>query len=192
MSSDRDRPDEDLDAAFAAIIAGWDDIPSLDEQAADAPSSEDVEQQARRDPDRLEGDTGPSDERRPGPRTDMPRRGAGDAPDVNPAARPASEQAPATPTSGPRDWAAAEDPDDDRYHPPEPPPLPRGDLVGRLAWAGVLLGPTFLLVAGLFWRGAPRLWLALAVLAFVGGFVTLVLRLPADRDDTDGDDGAVV
>jgi hypothetical protein len=26
----------------------------------------------------------------------------------------------------------------------------------------------------------------------VGGFVTLVLRLPADRDDTDGDDGAVV
>jgi hypothetical protein len=192
MPSDRDRPDEDLDAAFAAIIAGWDDIPSLDERAAGAASSDDADEQARRDPGRREDDTGPSDEPRPNPRPDTPRHRASDAPDVGPAPYPASEHAPITPTSGPRDWAAAEDPDDDRYHPPEPPPLPRGDLVGRLAWAGVLLGPAFLLVAGLFWRGAPRLWLALAVLAFVGGFVTLVLRLPADRDDTDGDDGAVV
>jgi hypothetical protein len=175
MPSDRDRPDEDLDAAFAAIIAGWDDIPSLDERATGATgatgaaasddtdetdetdeAAEAAETEAQPGADRREGDTGHS------------------------------------PTPGPRDWAAAEDPDDDRYHPPEPPPLPRGDLIGRLAWAGVLLGPAFLLVAGLFWRGAPRLWLALAVLAFVGGFVTLVLRLPADRDDTDGDDGAVV
>ena len=192
MPSDRDRPDEDLDAAFAAIIAGWDDIPSLDERAAGAPSPDDTDEQARRDPDRREGDAGSDGERRPGPRTDMPRRRASDAPDVDPAPYRAPEETPTTPTSGPRDWAAAEDPDDDRYHPPEPPPLPRGDLVGRLAWAGVQLGPAFLLVAGLFWRGAPRLWLALAVLAFVGGFVTLVLRLPADRDDTDGDDGAVV
>jgi hypothetical protein len=160
MPSDRDRPDEDLDAAFAAIIAGWDDIPSLDERAASDRSTDEVddadEQATPPEPDRREDATVPS------------------------------------PAQGPRDWAAAEDPDDDRYHPPEPPPLPRGDLVGRLAWAGVLLGPAFRLVAGLFWRGAPRLWLALAVLAFVGGFVTLVLRLPADRDDTDGDDGAVV
>jgi hypothetical protein len=159
MPSDRDRPDEDLDAAFAAIIAGWDDIPSLDERAASDRSTDEVddadEQAAPPEPDRREDAT-------------------------------------VSPAQGPRDWAAAEDPDDDRYHPPEPPPLPRGDLVGRLAWAGVLLGPAFLRVAGLFWRGAPRLWLALAVLAFVGGFVTLVLRLPADRDDTDGDDGAVV
>jgi hypothetical protein len=192
MPSDRDRPDEDLDAAFAAIIAGWDDIPSLDERPVAAPSSDDSDEQARRDPDRRHGDTGPSDEGRAGPRTDVPRGPTSDVPDVDPAPYPASEQAPTTPTSGPRDWAAADDPDDDRYHPPEPPPLPRGDLVGRLAWAGVLLGPAFLLLAGLFWRGAPRLWLALAVLAFVGGFVTLVLRLPADRDDTDGDNGAVV
>jgi hypothetical protein len=196
MPSDRDRPDEDLDAAFAAIIAGWDDIPSLDERAAAATSSDDTDEQTL--PERPEGDSGPSDEPRSGPRPDLPRHRASDAPDVDPGRSRAEERPHPTsdptsdPTSGPRDWAAAEDPDDDRYHPPEPPPLPRGDLVGRLAWAGVLLGPAFLLVAGLFWRGAPRLWLALAVLAFVGGFVTLVLRLPADRDDTDGDDGAVV
>ena len=28
-SPDADRPDEDVDAAFARIIAGWDDTPSL-------------------------------------------------------------------------------------------------------------------------------------------------------------------
>jgi hypothetical protein len=150
MPSDRDRPDEDLDAAFAAIIADWDEIPSLDDPV--------------------------DDEEAP------PRRRASDLPVVDSSDEP----------SGPRDWTAADDPDDDRYHPPEPPPIPRGDLVGRLAWAGVLVGPAFLLCAGLLWRDAPRLYLTLAVLAFVGGFVTLVLRLPADRDDTDGDDGAVV
>jgi hypothetical protein len=90
MPSDRDRPDEDLDAAFAAIIAGWDDIPSLDERAAGAPSPDDTDEQARRDPDRREGDAGSDDERRPGPRTDMPRRRASDAPDIDPAPYPAS------------------------------------------------------------------------------------------------------
>ena len=54
-----------------------------------------------------------------------------------------------------------------------------------------MLGPAFLLFAGLFWRDVGRLWLAIAAVAFVGGFVTLVLRLPQTRDD-DGDDGAVV
>lgn len=164
MPSDRDRPDEDLDAAFAAIIAGWDDIPSLDEPVADQPVDEVPHQSADR----------------PRPVTD------------DHYGRRAGDEAPTPPPDGPRDWSPAEDEDDDRYHPPEPPPLPRGDLVGRLAWGGVLLGPAFLLFAGVAWRDAPRLWLALAVLGFVGGFVTLVLRLPADRDDTDGDDGAVV
>lgn len=188
MPSDRDRPDEDLDAAFAAIIADWDDIPSLDDEQgrsdrdtddrdtddgrSDHPSTDD------RDTDNRDTDkSGPPDEP-PTPR----RRSTDVLPDPQSHAEPA----------GPRDWVAPEDPDDDRYHPPDPPPLPKGDLVGLLAWAGVLLGPAFLLFAGVFWRGAPRMWLALAVLAFVGGFVTLVLRLPADRDDSDGDDGAVV
>jgi hypothetical protein len=172
MPSDRDRPDEDLDAAFAAIIAGWDDVPSLDERASDDPTSDDPTS---------------SDATPDGPTADDT------AARVDPPARERrQDDTELGPARGPRDWAAADDPDDDRYHPPEPPPLQRGDLVGRLAWAGVLFGPAFLLVAGLFWRGAPRLWLALAVLAFVAGVVTLVLRLPADRDDTDGDDGAVV
>jgi hypothetical protein len=181
MPSDRDRPDEDLDAAFAAIIAGWDDVPSLDEPAesADSAHSPDSADSANSADDHHDDDVDASREAPPAT-SERPRRRAGDGADT------------ASPANGPRDWSAAEDPDDDRYHPPEPPPLPRGDLAARLAWAGVLLGPAFLLVAGLFWRSAPRLWLALAVLAFVGGFVTLVLRLPADRDESDGDNGAVV
>ena len=97
---------------------------------------------------------------------------------------------PGPPAPGPRDWAAADEPDEG-FVPPEPPPLPRGDLVGRLAWAGVLLGPAFLLLSALVWDEAGPLPLALAALAFIGGFVTLVARLPARRDDED-DDGAVV
>jgi hypothetical protein len=193
MPSDRDRPDEDLDAAFAAIIADWDDIPSLDdEQGRSDRGTDDRGTDDRGTDDRGIDDRGIDDGRSDNPSTDKagrpdepptPRRRSTDAlPDPQAHAEPA----------GPRDWVAPEDPDDDRYHPPDPPPLPKGDLVGLLAWAGVLLGPAFLLFAGVFWRGAPRMWLALAVLAFVGGFVTLVLRLPADRDDSDGDDGAVV
>ena len=80
--------------------------------------------------------------------------------------------------------------EEERYIPPDPPPLPRGDLISRLAWAGALGGPIFLLVAVIAWRTAPQLLLMLAIVAFVAGFVTLVARMPQHRDD-DGD-GAVV
>ncbi len=83
------------------------------------------------------------------------------------------------------------DEDDEGYIPPEPAPLPRGDAVSRLAWAAVIGGPLFLLIAALAWRDLPS-WLLLAALgAFVGGFVTLVARMPDERPD-DRDDGAVV
>jgi hypothetical protein len=77
-----------------------------------------------------------------------------------------------------------------QFVPPEPPPLPRGDLVSRLAWGCVLGGPLFLLIAVLLWRDVPRELLAAAVVAFIGGFVVLVARMPGDHDG-DGD-GAVV
>lgn len=163
MPADRDRPDEDVDAAFARIIAGWDDPPSAasqpdtpvqDAPVQDGPAGDDVPREAS---------------------TDVPTQGT---------------LPPGPAEAGPRDWNAADV--EEGYTPPDPPPLPRGDLTSRLAWAGVLLGPAFLLFAGLLWRDVPRLWLGVAVLAFVGGFVALVLRLPADRDDDSDDDGAVV
>ncbi len=93
-------------------------------------------------------------------------------------------------TAGERDEVDADD-EEGGYVPPEPPPLPRGDTVSRLAWGGVLGAPVFFVLTMLFWRSVPTLLVVLAVAAFVAGFVTLVVRMP-DRDDDSWDDGAVV
>ncbi|MGH8823967.1 MAG: hypothetical protein ACRDVN_05765 [Jiangellaceae bacterium] len=80
---------------------------------------------------------------------------------------------------------------EEHFVPPPPPPLPRGDRVSRLAWAGVLGAPVFLVLAvALGWR-LPTWITVLAVGALVGGFVTLVARMRG-RDPYDPDDGAVV
>ena len=93
------------------------------------------------------------------------------------------------------DRAPAEDRDDsaDHFEPPPPPPLPVPDTIGRFAWAAVLGGPLFLIVATIL-RADISGWPGFVGLAaFVGGFVTLVARMK-DRPPTDlgGDDGAVV
>jgi hypothetical protein len=77
------------------------------------------------------------------------------------------------------------------FVPPPPPPLPRGDAVSRLAWAGVLGVPVFLVIAvALGWR-LPSWATTLAVVALFAGFATLVTRLRG-HDPHDPDDGAVV
>ncbi len=82
---------------------------------------------------------------------------------------------------------------EDHFEPPTPPPVPLPDTINRAAWAALLGGPLFLILATLFdldISGWPGL---LGLGAFVGGFVTLVARMP-DRtpNDLGGDDGAVV
>jgi hypothetical protein len=82
---------------------------------------------------------------------------------------------------------------DDHFQPPTPPPLPLPDTISRAAWAALLGGPLFLIIATIF-RLDVSGWAGLLALgAFVGGFVTLVARME-DRppDDLGGDDGAVV
>jgi hypothetical protein len=80
---------------------------------------------------------------------------------------------------------------EDHFVPPPPPPLPRGDRVSRLAWAGVLGVPVFLVVAvALGWR-LPSWVTTLAVIVLFAGFATLVTRLRG-HDPHDPDDGAVV
>src|SRR5918999_2233258 len=85
-----------------------------------------------------------------------------------------------------------DEPDDDEGHfvPPPPPPLPSADPTTKAAWIALFGGPLYLLIAAvLSWR-VPG-WVAfLAVASFVGGFVTLVLRM--GDDPRDSDDGAVV
>lgn len=88
------------------------------------------------------------------------------------------------------DQVADED-EDHRYRPPPPDPLPPLDPVAKGAWAGVLGGPGYLLVARLAGWQIPS-WAALAaIIAFVAGFATLVVRM-GDRPRDDDDDGAVV
>ncbi len=81
--------------------------------------------------------------------------------------------------------------EDDRYVPPPPEPLPPLDPVAKGAWAGVLGGPGYLLIARLADWQIPDWAALLAIVAFVAGFATLVVRM-GDRPRDDDDDGAVV
>jgi hypothetical protein len=97
-----------------------------------------------------------------------------------------------TPTAAPGPEEPPHPPElDEHFVPPEPPPLPRGDLYSRLAWFAVLGGPAFLLVAAFLGGNLPSILIVIAIAAFIGGFVTLVARMPGERSDDDGD-GAVV
>ena len=83
--------------------------------------------------------------------------------------------------------------DSDHYVPPPPPPLPKMDTVSKLAWLALFGGPGYLLVATAAQWSMPALFVFIAVAAFVAGVALLVFRLnDSDRDDSDGDSGAVV
>lgn len=94
---------------------------------------------------------------------------------------------------GPR-RAADDDPaslEADHFVPPAPPPMPPGDLVSRLAWAGVIVPPAVVLIAGLTSIGIATNVTAFLAVAFIAGFGTLVSRLRGHHP-SDPDDGAVL
>jgi hypothetical protein len=169
-----DQPKLDVDAAFAAIVAdfaappppGAGPWPAAEDLRPDEPPAAEIALD--------EAPDGGSRQPRRGPRHRLPEGidvpGAYDVDDAEP-----------------------EEPDDpqDRFVPPEPPPITSTSLPSRLAWVGVIGAPLFLLIAALVWRALPTLVVIGALAAFIGGFVTLVARLPRDRGDGD-DDGAVV
>ena len=79
---------------------------------------------------------------------------------------------------------------DERFVPPPPPPLPRVDTTTKVAWLALAGGPVALLLATVGGFYVPP-WLALAgVVAFIGGFLTLVLRMKGGPPDDE--DGAIV
>ncbi|WP_406149817.1 hypothetical protein [Streptomyces sp. NBC_01012] len=104
---------------------------------------------------------------------------------------------------GPRDYSLQEpkdsgtgDPDDSEeghFVPPEPPPLPEADVTAKFAWLAVVGGPVLMLIAVLM-RWEMTWWLTtLSIGGFLGGFVTLVARMPPDdEEDDDPGRGAVV
>jgi hypothetical protein len=86
--------------------------------------------------------------------------------------------------------ATDDDDEDDHFIPPPPPPLPKPDALTRFAWIALLGGPVYL-VASVFLSWEVPSWAAfVAVAAFIGGFVALVLRM--GDEPPDDDDGAVV
>ena len=83
--------------------------------------------------------------------------------------------------------------DDEHFVPPAPPPLPRLDPVTQLAWAALVGGPAVLLAATMCGWVLPRLLVAAALVAFIAGFVTLVVRMRDDPpQDWESDSGAVL
>jgi len=168
-----DHPELDVDAAFAAIVAGF--AEPLPTGVGPWPAAEDVDPDA---PPSGDATVFP-DPARLRPTTRSPRhRLPEDSPDTED-----FEDA--------HDGAGSDTDDGDRFVPPEPPPITSTDLASRLAWLGVLGGPLVLLLAAVAWSRMPTVIVILALAAFVGGFITLVARLPRDRDDGP-DDGAVV
>ncbi|MQY02464.1 ICP22 family protein [Actinomadura macrotermitis] len=80
--------------------------------------------------------------------------------------------------------------EDGHYVPPPPPPLPSADPLTKGAWIALVGGPVYLLVTVILNWTVPGWAAFLAVAAFIGGFVTLVLRM--GDEPRDPDDGAVV
>jgi hypothetical protein len=96
--------------------------------------------------------------------------------------------------AGPREARIPDDRRSDHYVPPAPPPLPRIDPVTKGAWLALFGGPLYLLISTAIGSTISGLAAFLAVAAFVGGFVILVLRMDNGRPPDSGsdDDGAVV
>ena len=70
-----------------------------------------------------------------------------------------------------------DDEGDEHFVPPPPPPLPHLDPVAKGAWTALFGGPAYLLFTTLMGWEVPGWAALLAVMAFVGGFATVVLRL---------------
>jgi hypothetical protein len=162
----------DIDSAFAAIVAGW-----ADESPATWPAEEDLTQGRHRRVDDPKASGGV-----PGRHQELDDDELAMS-NTSGSLIPSVEQ----PEEGPEDDIGKAD----AFVPPEPPPLPRGDAFTMLAWAGVIVGPLFMLISVIAWQHPPRYLMATALTGFVGGFITLVARMPKHRDDDD-DDGAVV
>ncbi|MFY7066439.1 hypothetical protein ACOQFV_11285 [Nocardiopsis changdeensis] len=128
-------------------------------------------------------------------------------PDAENAGPPAPRGRTETPTPGDILAGDPDDEDDDEealrraedeleghYEPPPPPPLLQGDRLGIAAWFGLLGGPVLVFGAAFLGLTLPNWLMFMAVVAFLAGFVILILRMTDGRPPGDNgpDNGAVV
>lgn len=179
-----DQAGVDVDAAWAQIMAHWNE-PAVD------PGTRSPARPGRHR--RLDGHAAPGASAGPEtPPQELRRRRTDGPPAPAPAPQPARSEEPRRPSAPDGRGGVERDPlAEEHYVPPEPPPLPRAGWRTWLPWVGVLGVPVFFLAVVVFRPSLPSEVVLVAVLGFVAGFLTLVLRLPNHRDD-DGDDGARV
>ncbi|EPH42235.1 hypothetical protein STRAU_4712 [Streptomyces aurantiacus JA 4570] len=188
----------DEDAAWRAIVAGYGEEPADPPGAKPFKSVEDLALLETETNGPADGDAGDTLTDK-GAKADRDGKASdGDAP-----AKPLGSSvsfAPGVGSGGPRDYSAPEASEDDfdaddegHFVPPEPPPLPEGDVTAKFAWLAVIGGPVLLLLAVLLgWQ--MTWWLTmLGIGGFLGGFATLVVRMKSDdEEDDDPGRGAVV
>ncbi|MFJ8750701.1 hypothetical protein ACIREO_15385 [Streptomyces sp. NPDC102441] len=188
----------DETAAWEAIVAGYGEEPPDPPGAKPFKSVEDL---ALLDDDQLNV-LDPSPEPGPGAGDDADKGGktSGGPPEKKPLG---GSVVFAPGVAGPRDYGLeapkdgdTDDPDDSgegHFVPPEPPPLPEADVTAKFAWLAVVGGPVLMLVAVLM-QWDMTWWLTtLSIGGFLGGFATLVARMPHDdEEDDDPGRGAVV
>ena len=166
-----DRP-EDVDEAFARLIAGYDEPPEVDGETKPWPAAEDVSDETD-----VEADVDAED-------------------DADVAASPAALASP--PTGRVLTGADSLDTDttwEDEGHfvPPTPPPLPRPTPLRLAAWIAVLLGPVIMTVVAALGWWVPEVVTTVLVIGFVAGVVYLIATMGAGpRDPYGPDNGAVV
>ncbi|GLZ47399.1 hypothetical protein Acsp06_35840 [Actinomycetospora sp. NBRC 106375] len=180
------RPDlpEDVDAAFASIVADWaaDGAPRWPDEAPDVPEAPRPATDPRDDGPSSGLGTATPPGGQPAPR-DLPGRRAprpGTGPRVDPPVPDARRSPPARPT------------EDEHYVPPDPPPLPRLGLSSLLGIGLLIVGVVLLAVPGLL-GGPIGLGIVPGLLAMTAGLGWLVFGLRRGRGSDDGsDDGAIL
>jgi hypothetical protein len=171
-SGDGDAAPVDVDVQWAGIVAGLEDLSSLD-----------------------------ADAREPGRREDgRPGSGAPPAGTAPTSGRDALGSVPVAPwvrSTGPRDWPATPEVEaleeaESHFVPPDPPLVLGRDPLLTMAWSLVVGVPVLLLVLLVVARPFPVVLAQAGGAAFVAGLAVLLWRMPHRRDDDDSGPGAVV
>ena len=185
-------PDKDVDEQFAAIMAHWDDValgldplgdPLADDGAAADGGAETGPAAVAAPGSQPAPAPPPTAEPTAAPQTSPSSEGTAPHPATDPGPLPADD-APPVILSG---WRQHAPPDvEEHFVPPPPAPLPSAeDKHFWLMMVGLIGGPLLFLYLILFARDGNGWWMMFALGMGIAGFVLLVLRQPAERDEND-------